>query len=628
MAVKIDKELLIKHRFWIGLGLCILLVLVVLLMLPIQVGSAVEAKKTEYLTSLKNLQGIKDVKNQYFVDALKTKDGHVEKKKNEVWGEAWKTQEGMMTWPPGLDDWYKHYPYFGDKIDLSDRNKFASEYDYQLYDVINACQQRLDEKGEGVVQYNGGWSAVLGLKPNFVPPPSDEDIWLAQEDLWVKRELLAIIREANSYVARFTEVVPEAPTPPPAPPKKDDKATADADKEPEKDAKPAAPPAPPKVVTDPMHRKYRNSFWELDLKLTRNDKGIYSIGGTIKNVGKAKQTIDTDFLVYLDDTIDSDMPFANIHAARLPMNVGESFTLKDTTCEQNKSISGIYAVEQLLTWQTVPVKRIDKIELGYASSRTANRSLKLPIWIPKPEAPAEGGDAGAGGPPEGMGMGSGRSRQGVASSTASDQSKSGLNKNRYTDANAQVRHMPIAMAVLMDEDHIHDFLGALANSRLKIQTLQIHWNHSRDKIKPSGEEDPDTNTNKRSATAAQPTRPTGVNQPPMPPSGMGTLGRRPDMGGMGREMGRGMGGGGRQGQMGKLGGGFGFGGGFGGPGGSGFGKQVTASRAAVPGTSATSASEEDEPMTLVELSVYGLATLYERFPGKPEAPAEGAAAAK
>jgi hypothetical protein len=624
MAAKFDKELLIKHRFWIGLGVCILFVLVVLIMLPNSVGSAVDIKKKEYDGQLKTMQSIGAVKNQSFVDALKRKDGHVEKRKNEVWSEAWKTQADMMTWPPNLEEtWSKKYPYFGDPIEVSDRDKFGSEYDYQLYDVVNVCQP-IDEKGKGVVQFSGGWNAVLGLERSFVPPPSNEDIWLAQEDLWIKRELLSIIREANDYVARFTEVLPDDPAAKdkkdakPAP-QKDDNPAADAAQDAEKDAKPA-PAAKPKMVTDPMHRKYRNYYWELDLNLTRNDKGAYAIGGKIKNIGKARQPLDTDFKVYFDDTQNEDTPFDFIHVARVPMNVDETFVFKDHLLGPDKSIRGIYGVEQVLTWQTGPVKRIDKIELGYPSSRTANRSLKPPIWIPKPEAAAEGDPTATA--PEGMPASArfNKGGTGQSGSGSGDQTKSGLNKNRYTDANAQVRHMAIGMAVLVDEDHIHDFLGALANSRLKIQTLQIHWNHSRDKIKPAlAEVDPATNTGKKAAGSAQTPRP-GANQP----SPMGNFpGKRQDM----MNMGRGMTGsqtrppGAPTGGQNKLGSGFGLGS-FG-PGG--FGRQITAGRSAAPGAS-TTASEEEEPMNLVSLSVYGLATLYERFPPKPESADQTAAA--
>jgi hypothetical protein len=46
------------------------------------------------------------------------------------------------------------------------------------------------------------------------------------------------------------------------------------------------------------------------------------------------------------------------------------------------------------------------------------------------------------------------------------------------------------------------------------------------------------------------------------------------------------------------------------------GRQIGRTTLGTGTTPTTSAAEEDQPMNLVELSIYGLATLYERFPPK------------
>ena len=48
--------------------------------------------------------------------------------------------------------------------------------------------------------------------------------------------------------------------------------------------------------------------------------------------------------------------------------------------------------------------------------------------------------------------------------------------------------MPVAMVVVMDQAYIPDFLTAFANSRLRIQTTQEHWQHVQG-IRPSTTED-------------------------------------------------------------------------------------------------------------------------------------------
>jgi len=65
----------------------------------------------------------------------------------------------------------------------------------------------------------------------------------------------------------------------------------------------------------------------------------------------------------------------------------------------------------------------------------------------------------------------------------------GLEINRYTDVGDQVRHMPVAMAVVIDEEHLPELLAAFANSKLHIQITQYHWQHCRDHMNPQNMEE-------------------------------------------------------------------------------------------------------------------------------------------
>ena len=68
----------------------------------------------------------------------------------------------------------------------------------------------------------------------------------------------------------------------------------------------------------------------------------------------------------------------------------------------------------------------------------------------------------------------------------------GLIINRYTDVSDQVRHMPVAMVVVVDEEHLPELLAAFVNSKLRIQITQYHWQHCREPMNPrnAGEETP------------------------------------------------------------------------------------------------------------------------------------------
>ena len=88
MAAKIDKEMLIKHHFWIGTGLCVLLVLIPLFCLIGGVSDAVSRERDAMIAAKKKGEGIKDPKNEKWVSAYKKQDGYVETQQSKVWREA------------------------------------------------------------------------------------------------------------------------------------------------------------------------------------------------------------------------------------------------------------------------------------------------------------------------------------------------------------------------------------------------------------------------------------------------------------------------------------------------------------------------------------------------------------
>src|ERR1700722_8595833 len=101
-AVKFDKDLLIKHRFWVLLGVFVILALVPPFLLTTSVSDAVEKKRVEYDNAKKSVEGITAPKNQKWVDAAEIKDGFVSDKKKEMHEKAWRSQAGMMTYPESL----------------------------------------------------------------------------------------------------------------------------------------------------------------------------------------------------------------------------------------------------------------------------------------------------------------------------------------------------------------------------------------------------------------------------------------------------------------------------------------------------------------------------------------------
>jgi hypothetical protein len=610
MAASFDKETLIKHHFWILTGVCLVLLLVPLLMLVTSVSATIEEETTAYEKAKKLVETIKNGQpmNPEFVKAYEKQDVGIESKKSTVWSSAWELQKDMMTWPVELErrGFKRNYQHFGDVIAPDDVLRFNREYYKQIPEIFYLVQPLRTPK-EGVVQFRGGigsFNAVLKI-PFISPeeanqwrvPCSQEDIWLAQEDLWVKRELLRIIRATNDAVAIFQEVKPEVSTP------KDKKESGQEVPGVEKEkAKPVPPPA-----SDPNHKLFRNHYWELDLTLVR-EKGKHILRGTLKNIGKHRQPLDSDFKVFLQEGKDSS--YHQFHLADEPLPVGKTIPVKDSQLSDQLAIDGIFGVEQVLTWRTAPVKRLDQLELYYASSRTATRSLKRPLWAPEkaPEAtganvpgmdPAGGGGLSVeGSSARGGGDRGDRFGGGAVGGRDGARSKNGLALNRYVDVTESVRHMPVGLDVIMEEEHIPDLLAAVANSSLRIQTTQYHWTHTRERIAPTvnGELAPTPPSTKPGSTPfITPRGRPGTGGPLRPPFG----------GGGDMELGGSSARGGRRGSdymppppPGER------RGGEEGPGGP------------LPTPSQTAEGEEE--MNLVEVAVYGIASLYERYPPKPK----------
>jgi hypothetical protein len=293
-------------------------------------------------------------------------------------------------------------------------------------------------------------------------------------------------------------------------------------------------------------------------------------------------------------------------------------------------------LHQVFNPLTSPVKSVDDIVIHANSSsydasshRTKNRPLmkaskKFQIEEAKAaDTPAATG-GGAGGnasggmsaPPPGIMPGGVPGVKGAGANPGDGTPENGLPRTRYSMITDQVRLMPVAMKLTVDQAYVQDVLTAVANSRLRIEVTQVQEERAHGVVltssppKPSEGSGGDTPVVGGGMGGAK-LRP-GGGFPPMggskagPPAGgfpgisIGSTGSA--SGGMPMF-------GGSQVYGGLPGGmGGGFGGGF-------------------PGGSANAATDEEDP-NLVTLVIYGIATLYERYKSPASAAAGGPKPAK
>ena len=471
----LDKETLIKHRFWIALGAFGLIWLVGLILIPTVQGSnnaEVEKNFTDHMTKVK---AINDPKNDNFVNPLKSKENVLKEKKGDVWGIASEFQADIWTWPEGgnakLSDKLDHAP-FGAYIRESDR----SEYGSQLYDKYLAGLNFPEMIKP--VEYTGGWTNVVKPVSHWPidPVPTIEECWLAQEDLWVKRELLDIIHKTLDEVRIFKPYQAD------------------------KDAKP-----------EPGRQLMRNANWELDLVIAPDEKSkeiVISDKTTIKNINAWKRNLplaDVKFRVKQgasNNFMEFAIPVDNLDWGKTT-DIKKAFAFGRLVIDPSKPLE----VEQVLTWSTSPIKRIDALALGYNSHRTSNRSCKAKPIGNQPAASEDPnkntGDmmTPAGAPPGasyGMGsspppgVGGGLSDPTMMRPGGGKADGKGINKDlkreRYLDFTEQVRWMPIGMALIIDQAYIQDFQTQVVNSRLRIQPTQVSF-HRAYSVRPSADND-------------------------------------------------------------------------------------------------------------------------------------------
>jgi hypothetical protein len=271
------------------------------------------------------------------------------------------------------------------------------------------------------------------------------------------------------------------------------------------------------------------------------------------NLLSRRQRVDTKFLITFREG-NSDATEIGMQSEPLDPN---------TSYEELKNISGvpptgIYRVEQQIDWETAAVKRIDQITMGSLAGDCCHGHRTFDQGL-KPFRPVEakaatGGDKLAGGPD--MKMPGGNKGGGAKEDTK--KTKNGLNAERYSETpTPEVRHVPFGISLIVGQEHIDRVLYAFSKSRLRILMTQVIINRYPHSVRPSGAEQ-------------------GAQSNPL---------------------------GGR----GGAGGGLGLPGGFGGGLGGGFGQNTT--------TPATSGGDSQE--TNVEMVIYGIASLYQRYPPRP-----------
>lgn len=520
----ITKETLKKNHFWILVGVTPLLVLIAVIMIDSGAGAGIE-KSTKEITGAKDkLKGKESPKSEKHIAGFDVQLGELGHKRTDLWKENWDRQIGLFTkpvngkeaivqdpannllrWPNANRGKFVRFNYAADYATNKSQMKFGDpipnddgEYEefkkseVYLAEFSNPTMKdiaREPEKRTGMADrvyptaFAGGWQAVLRHVQTPVgwgqTVPRPEQLWLALEDIWVQRAVLEAIKKVNDSVAKFYPV-------------------------PRRDMNNA-------VIPDTnLERAFASRIWKVDMKVAqRPGDGRYVMSGTLQNITNRLQLLGAGNTLTLNVWLSS-APGAQ----PVPFRIGGEFVAggakidiapaDDHVLPAGTTVEKIERIEQVFDAKTVPIRRIDHVALGKRDSRYAAYPLQMPLF-PSFKKEAEAADAakaasasgGPGGNSGSLGPQAGSSKPPGADSSsapAEGQLEGGGtldsvidgNKKRYVEVTAQIRRMPVGITVIVDQAYMDDVLMAYANLSMRFQITQSHWQRFRGSLGGGG----------------------------------------------------------------------------------------------------------------------------------------------
>jgi hypothetical protein len=242
------------------------------------------------------------------------------------------------------------------------------------------------------------------------------------------------------------------------------------------------------------HFRGYNSNWFMDVKLTKPaNSALFMLKGKIYNRGTRRLMVPQFRFTLHDGRGEVDEPPARFPVAAL--NVGEAFEFTVPVNRPSAPPRSLEAVTEVLDWRTVPIKRLDRLEIGRVahehSDRTKIAQLRTydfnvknpnPSAEPPPPPPPDTGSAGGGGNLAGAGSGGGSIGPPAGGGFGNDASGGEVFSpnhrvplKRYLEVSGEVRRLPVALVMVVESNAVNEVLTSLANSRLRYQVTLAPW---------------------------------------------------------------------------------------------------------------------------------------------------------
>jgi hypothetical protein len=196
----------IKYRFWIAVGLAMLLPIIAYAAGSGKVKDEAAAKTSAIDGAKKKVQGYTQptAPTAKYSEVLNDKTGELTKDVTESWKKLYARQEPLLAWPSRVHErftkWGRKFP---DPKDVDSSTVQFAIIDYvNLYpayvtDVYKSFKPFDPETGEGVVSAPPEAALLRPAPFKEDSPPTLGKVWAAQERLWIQRTLLDVVAQVN-----------------------------------------------------------------------------------------------------------------------------------------------------------------------------------------------------------------------------------------------------------------------------------------------------------------------------------------------------------------------------------------------------------------------------------------------
>ena len=423
--MKLDKETIVKQRFWFLLLVAVPLILGAFFILMTTVRAAINANRKKLDGDLKSAGSGGVIRNQEWVDAMEKKAKEMAKIEEKVWREAYEEQKDLSTWPQLIEENFDFKDgLFATEIKV-ERGKGvsgklpANDASHFHGVVLSHNRNEVVVKGEEEKKtfHNTAKIKVSGDKTNFFrdlqdgdrvavtyirskyffDPLTDNEQKTFADDDGYKSQVPEILEQVQPLtvdsegdvvggVVQFKNWTYQKKTWPPAdalffryvarPWKTQDHNISDEAWMAQEDLWlqreiyriiREANDSVSKFKGDggdakdsPKTYVFTNPYWELTLTFVNKKR----LGIQIKNLLPRRQRLDLDFLVQLQKKVSTVDQLEKITIGGEPLGPLETREMVQEHDVQGQAATGIYGVEQVINWETAAVKRIDQVSLG------------------------------------------------------------------------------------------------------------------------------------------------------------------------------------------------------------------------------------------------------------------------